>query len=291
MLSQNSDSVTKKGILVRFILYVCWIILYWTQSAFCQRVAESPFKVSFTQSAAVSDESGTPKNSETWYFPAEKFIDSSQVLTRVPKTQVNDSMRANPSYIFTSGDNVFQRKVKTRIDTFRLNWFSYYLYKLEEPVLYNYSLNKDVYRLTWIRSFHPPVVISLEKKGSKVRLFTKMLTKLPELPGHRYTSRNGTIHVADTSDRIPFKINTVRKLTKRDYQEFTHLISKLKALYISPLGFRNSIGTDGSEWILETHRSDGYYFFVRWSPTGDQPLRILGDYLLDLSDVKKEMRY
>ncbi|GAB4056420.1 hypothetical protein [Spirosoma litoris] len=221
----------------------------------------------------------------TWYFPPEKFIDSSLTRVRVPKDQVTESMRTDPNYYFLPGELVLASRVKTRIDTFKLNWFSYDLYKLREPVLSNFPLEKEVYRFTLLRSFHPPVVISLEKKGDKIRLYSKVARKMPEFPGRNYMSRNGKIHIADSTSQIPFKVNKSKRLSKATYDEFIQLMMSLKVLYSSPLGFSKVLGTDGSELILETHRPDGYYFLVRWSPNLDQPIRIIGNYLLNLSDA------
>lgn len=252
---------------------------------------QSPFRIPYQRSSAISNQAGKPANSATWYFPADRFIDSARTSIRVAKEQVNDSMRTNPTYVFLPDDRVIERRIVTRVDTFKLNWFSHYLYKLHEPVLSNYPLGKEIYRLTWLRSFHPPVVVRMEKEGNRIRLTTKILSRIPELPGHRYTDQDGTIRVADTAAFIPFRRNTTRNLRKTVYDEYMRLLAEQRALFISPLGFQDALVGDGSEWILETHNSDGYYFIVRWSPKQKEALRTLGDYLLDLSDAKKEERY
>jgi hypothetical protein len=201
-------------------------------------------------------------------------------------------MRTDPTtYVFLPGGRVIERRIITRVDTFKLKWFSYYLYKLKEPVLSNYPLGKEVYRLTWLRSFHPPVVIRMEKERNRVRLTTKILSRSPEFPGHRYADQDGSIHLADTSTAIPFRRNKTRAIPKAVYNEYVRLLAEQRVLFISPLGFRDSLGSDGSEWILETHRPDGYYFIVRWSPEQTDSVRALGEYLIDLSDANKEKRY
>ena len=252
---------------------------------------QSPFRVPYQQSLTISNQAGEPVDSVTWYFPADRFIDSTRANFRVPKEQVTDAMRTNTTYVFLPDDRVIERRIVARVDTFRLKWFSYYLYRLQEPVLSNYPLGKEIYRLTWLRSFHPPVVIRMEKEGNRVRLTTKILSRTPELPGHRYADRDGSIHLTDTSIDIPFRRNTTKKIPKAVYDEYMRLLREQRALFISPLGFRDSLGSDGSEWILETHRPDGYYFIVRWSPEQTDPVRALGEYLIDLSDAKKEKRY
>ncbi|MBN2729687.1 MAG: hypothetical protein JXR53_10725 [Bacteroidales bacterium] len=41
-------------------------------------------------------------------------------------------------------------------DTFINNWYSYHLFAMLEPVIYNDSSKNEVYRFTWLRTFHPP---------------------------------------------------------------------------------------------------------------------------------------
>ena len=35
---------------------------------------------------------------------------------------------------------------------------------MEEPVLSSYKGDKEIYRFTWLRTFHHPVAVRLEKK-------------------------------------------------------------------------------------------------------------------------------
>ncbi len=267
------------------LLLIIWVI--WPLCGYGQ----SPFRVPYRQSPILSNSAGQPLNSSTWYFPAELFVDSTFYRIPVSKEEVNDSMRTNANYEFLPGGWVNKREVVARMDTFRLNWFSYFLYKLGEPVLYNYPLGKEVYRLTWIRSFQPPVIVRMEKDGNHVRLTTKLLSQIPRLPGNRYFGPDGKNHQTDPFDAIPFRINQVKRLSKAFYKEYTRLLMEQHVLFLSPLGFSDASGTDGSEWILETHRPEGYCFITRWSPKETEALRVLGDYLLDLSDAKGEERY
>jgi hypothetical protein len=253
--------------------------------------AQTDFRVPYRQDSTISDPLGKPAQSSTLYFPPEKFIDSSYVWVLVPKERVTQSMFTDSNYAVLPDSLVLERQIRTRIDTFKLNWFSYYLNRLQEPVLYNYPLRKEVYRLTWLRSFHPPVVVRLEKEGAKIRIITKVLSRIPELPGYRYSDAQGNVRLSDTSSAVPFKINTAKNVSKQVYQEFIRLLTQERVLSLSPLGFRDRIGTDGSNWILETHRPEGYFFITRWTPEPTEALRVVGDYLLNLSDAKDERRY
>ena len=241
---------------------------------------QSIYRTDYKRSAAISDQDGKPQNAQTWYFPAERCIDSSEIHVEVPKSQINEAMRTDPKYDLFPDGRIYKSQIQARIDTSKLNWFSNYLYQLQEPVLYNYPLKKEIYRFTCLRAFHPPIVVSIQKEGNNITLHTKVLEKMPE----------GRVHAVDTATSVSFRINTVRRITKADYTHYVGLLDSLKVLSTSPLGM-SFLAVDGSRWILETHRPDGYYFVTRHSPAEHDPLRILGDYLLNLSDAKQEERY
>ncbi len=263
----------------------------WQSLCISPGYGQSGFAVSYQQNAAVSDKVGNPRNSTVFYFPAERFIDSVADNRRVPKEKITASMLTDTNYIVWSDSIVLERYIRAQNDTFKLKWFSYDLFRLNEPVLYNYPLQKEVYRLTWLRSFHPPVVVRLEKEGNRVTLITKVLKRMPEYPGYSYTDRDGTTRLADTTSAIPFKVNTSRSVSEGVYEQFIQLLTQHRLLNTSPLGVRYSFGGDGSNWILEAHRPEGYYFVTRWSPRDETPLRLIGDYLLNVSDAKDERRY
>ncbi|WP_181163601.1 hypothetical protein [Pontibacter mangrovi] len=90
----------------------------------------------YHEDSAVSDSYGTPVDSLTNYF------------------------------LFTIKFN--DKNVSTGIDTF--NFYSIYLYALNEKVLSNYYLGHDQYRFLLLRSFDPPIAVTLHRKGSEVWL-------------------------------------------------------------------------------------------------------------------------
>ena len=96
----------------------------------------------------ISNISGQPYDSLTFYFP---FVIKS--------------------------DN---KSIKIEIDSFEQNWYSSTLYSAKEPILYNCYQGHDIYRFLWLRSFHRPVIFSLNRKGNEVWLTTKMLNKQPD---------------------------------------------------------------------------------------------------------------
>jgi hypothetical protein len=54
------------------------------------------------------------------------------------------------------------------------NWYSMQLYKLGEPVLFSNVSKKEIYRFTWLRTFHHPIAIRVEKNGTVYTLYWKM---------------------------------------------------------------------------------------------------------------------
>ena len=62
----------------------------------------------------------------------------------------------------------------TESDTFRNACYSIYLLALREPLLFNKREDKEIYRFTWLRSFHNPVAIRIEKAHGKYRIVWKV---------------------------------------------------------------------------------------------------------------------
>ena len=50
------------------------------------------------------------------------------------------------------------------LDNFVNNWFSKMLFSLNEPIIKDYKGNKEIYRFTWLRTFHHPVSIIIIKE-------------------------------------------------------------------------------------------------------------------------------
>ena len=73
---------------------------------------------SFTNNQSIADLYGMPINDSMNYFPRDLFIDTIET---------------------SSG-------FKIQYDTFRVCWYSQVLLKLNEPILYNSYLGKEIYR-------------------------------------------------------------------------------------------------------------------------------------------------
>ena len=102
----------------------------------------------FPNNPTISDEQGNPVSDSTFYFPLELFIDSIK----------------------------WANKTEIKQDTFSVKWFSQDLWFSKEPVLYNYYLGHSIYRLTWLRSFHPAIILRIENRNGEISLIEKKMT-------------------------------------------------------------------------------------------------------------------
>ena len=234
-----------------------------------------PEKDNYPKNQAISDIQGMPKDSLTSYFPDSILLDT--VI------------------------------IKIGIDSFMLNWFSSALYASKEPILYNYYLGQDIYRFLWLRSFHRPVIISLHKDGDKVWLTIKELNKQPEfideytpiqfeppkfLPNgepdtkqvrYKDVPKRKIIKKADRKADII--LNQTTNLTVKEWVEFEALLNNCSFWTSKP--YIESMGLDGSEWMIEGHLKNKYWVVTRWSPKDN--FRKTGEYLIKKSGLNEKI--
>jgi len=95
------------------------------------------------------NKNGIPGDSSVEYYPIELFRDTFSEFTNTSKLKI----------------------------------YSYMYYKMDEPVLCNHYLNKEVYRLTSIRTnYHSPLVVIIEKSNDSIVLITKVLNRRVDFP-------------------------------------------------------------------------------------------------------------
>lgn len=158
--------------------------------------------------------------------------------------------------------------VNNKLDTFRNSWFSSYLYMFNEENLSKKFLNKETYRFTWLRTFHEPVVISISKTNNEVELNFKM------------SNGEGGYRFGELTH------NTTMKLTEEKWEHFIKLIDDSKYWYLkTEYAIKN--GFDGSEWILEGHKREGYHLVYRWCGY-ETRIGAPCKYLIELSSLEIE---
>jgi hypothetical protein len=214
----------------------------------------------YTQNPKVSDRNGNAIDSaKASYFP-----------------MINDT-----------SDLVWQRSggLNANFDSLGMDFFlnkeiSKQLKVIDEPILSNYFLNKEIYRLFWHKSFDYPVTLVLIKDGEEVTFITKKTDKIPIA-----NSPEDSVRIKE-GRKTKFFINSAKKLSNNEWNYFEKLLKNCR--FDSLPSEKESMGLDGSTWILEKHKNNGYKYVHRWR--GDE-IRKACEYLLDLSDVKNEERY
>ena len=137
-----------------------------------------------------------------------------------------------------------------------LKTYSPILHSFGEPILYNYYLNKDVYRFLWLRSFDKPVVFILTKLNDQVTLTTKVLEKL-EVPD---IEKVGDTFIAVQADRKgDILYNKTKALTLKNWDAFEQLIQQA-SFWERPVHSGGITGKDGIVRIMEGHLRDRYWF-------------------------------
>lgn len=156
-------------------------------------------------------------------------------------------------------------------DSFAYACYSRILYALQEPILYSYSGEKEIYRFTWIRSFDYPVSIRLQKKDDQINLVIKITDGLG---GY---------------DPGKIKLDTTISVDKEEWEIFKSLLKKAKFWEISTKD--DVVGRDGSEWILEGIDNKKYHWATRWSPSDrDIDFKNVCEYLIKLTSINFESK-
>jgi len=158
---------------------------------------------------------------KTAYFPASLFIDM-------------------PSGWETN----YMMNVMCRLKNSRLNWYSKHLKAMKEPVLQDSELS-DVFRFTWLRSFHHPIVIGLKKDKNKVSLYWKVCDGQGGYEPGKMT------------------INQTKQLSMAEWKDISEKVDLIN-FWNLPSTEKNNSGLDGAQWILEGRKQGKYHVVDRW---------------------------
>lgn len=231
-------------------------------------------KYSYPQNPALSKTDGQPIDSLTFFFPTE----------------------------LKYGDSL----IATKLDSFRMKWYSSQLYPANEKILYNYYQG-NIYRFIWLRSFDNPVIISISRDGGKVWLTVKKLDRQPSFMTTIYKLRfhfpktnekqgpkfNFDEAQSETRDSIVLPnrhanllVNETKELQTADWEKFEQLLTACSYWTMPPCD-TDLTGFDGSQWIIEASSQSQYWFVDRWSPKNC--FKECGQYLIKLSGLKDEV--
>src|SRR3984957_11792076 len=164
---------------------------------------------------------------------------------------------ANPGFFLTeryqdteNRPRFFPKPAKNPGDQLKDYWYAMYLTALKErPLCCNSSGSAEVYRFTWLRTFHHPVVISLEHdlKGRWL-----MHTKVSSGAGGYEPGILG--------------LDLVRSMSS-DYTRQLRDTMSVNSIFWNTEAQDSSVGFDGAEGIIESRVGDNYHFVDRWSPS------------------------
>ncbi len=201
---------------------------------------------SYKNDRNICDSLGRPANDSVSYFPIETIL----------KNQKSDSI-----------DVLLGKDIFIRLSSILMN--------MDEPILTNSYLNKEVFRFLWFDSFFNPIMLRLEKNNNKIQLIEKKI--------NFHELGLGTDNKLKTRE---FE----RVINEEIWDSLKIIIMKNKMLQMK--SYESPCGVDGNYWLLEIHNSNGYYFVERWSPDEKKypAFRKICDYILDLSSFKNERR-
>lgn len=176
-------------------------------------------------------------NKQHYYFPVSDFVDlPDDWKTNFTVNTLRCIYDKSPFYKVTGVEPALGR----------LKWYDTHLKALEEPVL-GKAFPSTIIRFTWLRTFHNPIVIRLERINDAVTLYWKVNDgKGGYEPGK-------------------IVVNKKKTMTIREWNDFTASLNALDFWNMPTSG--NLMGSDGARWLLEGCEPGKYHVVDRW--TGD----------------------
>ena len=139
----------------------------------------------------------------------------------------------------------------------------------EKPLTSSAACVEEVYRLTWIPTFHAPTVIRVWRSKDQYYIVTK---RLNGKGGYGL----GTLETERS-----------HSLTVEEWQSFKSLIAET-AFWTSPSSIKESVPNDGASWRFEALRDGKYHCIQRLTPSKE--LGQIFEKLFELSDVETEYK-
>ncbi len=155
---------------------------------------------------------------------------------------------------------------RPKIDGLLRNWYSKYLRAMLEPSL-SCGTRPDgyAYRFLWLRSFHHPIAMRIEKNGPAVTF------NAVELDGTGGNAPGGIVK------------SVQRELSSAEQSEFLAKLARVDFWNLRKNEAR--FGVDGAQWLLEGAENGQYRVVERWSPPPG-PYRDVCLLLLEFTGIK-----
>ena len=168
-------------------------------------------------------------------------------------------------------------------EPFHNAWYSKHLNAMKEPVIYVDNTLNEIYRFTWLRSFHHPIAIRIEKQENKYMLYWKVCNGAGGYdPGELIIDKKKTL---DENTWTEFK----KLLDQVDFwnlQTSERIPTRMVKMTDGSLAEEVTIGTDGAQWILEGRINPQYHVVVRWTPNKESTYYQCCDFLIKLTDIE-----
>jgi len=153
------------------------------------------------------------------------------------------------------------------LDSFQRDWYSRQLTAADEkPILL--PIRAPVYRFTWLRSFHHPIIIRVECPD-------RCSLEAIELSGAGGYKPGSIL------------IRKKHVLTAEEKKTFSNLFEKINFWFPQPES--DVIGSDGAQWILEAASENIYQAWQVWEPTVQPRFKTyfdFCDFLISLSGLE-----
>lgn len=144
-------------------------------------------------------------------------------------------------------------------------WYSKHLKAMDEKsLLESVETDKEIYRFLWLRTFHHPIFVRVERNQKEIKLFTKELDGAGGYKPGKLLKSNEIV------------------LSQDDFCRFLNLLEE--ANYWQMPTENDALGFDGAQWILEAVKENRYHVVDRWTPNKSE-FRNACVYLLKLSGI------
>ncbi len=162
-------------------------------------------------------------------------------------------------------DSLFYRN-RQKFAMLSNKWFSKQLNGLGEPII-SEKYKNETYRFTWLRTFHNPISVRIEKRIDKYFLTLKR------------TNGAGGYEPGKLINNEEFQISD------EEWNNIKMKIYNINFWKIPTIEMSNFIVADGAIWILEANKEKSYKMVYRNSASKSEVKEIC-KYLLKLSKLK-----
>lgn len=142
--------------------------------------------------------------------------------------------------------------------------------RLKELPLETLAGNGEAFRFIWLRTFHHPIVISIKNTSGIYKL-----------------------HWAIWSGAGGYGWGKLAKQGSKDLSSAQWKLFKsgVDSAYFWELpAYRNDVGNDGSDWILEGQQAGKYHVVQKWTPQNPNRFYQCCYYLIELAGIKIDAR-